>query len=69
MTSGSVSTSVRNSPASLYLGSDGSNILASDTSLPITGGGITLVIRSPTENGMPSTRAESFTACLALMVP
>ena len=68
-TSGSVSTRVRNSPPSVYRASDGSKILDSGTSLPITGGGITLVMRSPTENGMPSTRAESLTACLALMVP
>ncbi len=42
---------------------------ASGTSLPITGGGIALVIRSPTANGKPRTRAESLTACLALIVP
>ena len=32
-------------------------------------GGIALVSFSPTEYGMPSTRAESFSACFALIVP
>ena len=34
----------------------------------LTAGGIALVNRSPTENGWPSTRAESLTAALALIV-
>jgi len=38
-------------------------------SLPITAGGNALVIRSPSAYGNPSTRVESFTAALALMVP
>ena len=38
-------------------------------SLPITAGGNALVIRSPSAYGKPSTRAESLTAALALMVP
>ncbi len=44
-------------------------MLASEISRPSTGGGMALVIRSPTEYGKPSTRAESLTAALALIVP
>ena len=53
--SASPSTSARNSAPSLYRSCWVSNSFSSGTSLPITGGGITLVIRSPTENGRPST--------------
>ncbi len=42
---------------------------ASGTSLPMTDAGITLVSRSPKENGWPSTREASLSACLALIVP
>ena len=38
-------------------------------SLPITAGGMALVIRSPTAYGKPSTRAESLIAAFALIVP
>ena len=69
LTSGSELNSARNSPPSEYRSWLGSKILLSGTSLPCTGGGITLVMRSPTANGMPSTRAASLTACLALIVP
>ena len=68
-TSASESYSARNWVPSEYRASAGSKIFASGTSLPISGGGIALVIRSPTENGMPSTLAASLAACLALMVP
>ena len=36
-------------------------------SLPITPGGIALVILSPSAYGKPSARVESFTAALALI--
>jgi hypothetical protein len=41
----------------------------SGMSLPITAGGIALVIRSPSANGNPSTRAASLIAAFALIVP
>ena len=51
LTSGSAAYSARNSAPSPYRLSSGSKILASGTSLPITGAGIALVIFSPTPNG------------------
>ena len=51
LTSASDSYSARNSPPSPYRLSVASNSLTSDTSLPITGAGIALVIFSPTPNG------------------
>jgi hypothetical protein len=51
LASGSDSYSARNSAASRQRGCDSSKIPCSGTSLPITGGGIALVIRSPVENG------------------
>ena len=41
----------------------------SGMSLPMIGGGNALVSFSPTENGIPSTRVLSFSACFALIVP
>ncbi len=51
LTSGSVSYSVRISPASLYRLWSVSKMPDSGMSLPITAGGIALVIRSPTAYG------------------
>ena len=68
-TSASASYRARISPASPYRGCASSKIPDSGMSLPITAGGNALVIRSPSAYGKPSTRAESLTAALALMVP
>ena len=65
----SVSMRARMSAASLYRSASLLWMSPSGMSLPMTGGGIALVSFSPTEYGMPSTLEESFSACLALMVP
>ena len=67
--SGSAAWTWRNSSASLYRLSAGSKMPVSEMSLPMIAGGIALVSFSPIANGMPSSRAESLRACLALIVP
>ena len=67
--SASVSTTARMSEASLKRGCVLSKMPVSGMSLPMTGGGIALVSLSPMPKGKPSTREESFSACLALIVP
>ncbi len=42
---------------------------ASGMSLAISAGGSAFVSRSPSEKGLPSTRAESLSACFVLIVP
>ena len=59
----------RMSEASLYRGCFVSKMPVSGMSLPITAGGIAFVSFSPIENGKPSTRPESLSACFALIVP
>ena len=67
--SASVSMRARMSPASLKRGWAVSRMPDSGMSLPMMAGGIALVSFSPMPNGKPSTRLESFSACLALIVP
>ncbi len=68
--SGSELYSSRNSRASAYRFDVGSKMSCRGMSLPpVCAGGSALVMRSPTENSYPMIRAESFNACLVLMVP
>ena len=67
--SASAPMSARRSAASRYRSAALSTTSVSGMSLPMIGGGKALVSFSPTENGIPSTRVLSFSACFALIVP